>query len=163
MLAVGRGNFCGLMRTVRTGLEGDPRRPPERKKAPAPDQSRSRTGACAEKDMTPGICGVRSRGELPVPRGAKSGREGPAPPWGAPDLRVCIRPPGVLGGPPGAPPCMGMHSGGASMHAPHHSMAVPGSIVLGCGTVRLRPLPLRWLHHRQITVTLSSVSVPPLL
>ena len=46
---------------------------------------------------------------------------------------------------------------------PHHSMLVPGSIVLGCGTVRLRPLPLRWLHHRQITVVLPSVSVPPLL
>ena len=45
----------------------------------------------------------------------------------------------------------------------HHSMLVPGSIVLGCGTVRLRPLPLRWLSQRQITVTLSSVSVPPLL
>ena len=46
---------------------------------------------------------------------------------------------------------------------PHHSMLVPGSIVLGCGTVRLRPLPLRWLSQRQITATLSSVSVPPLL
>ena len=45
----------------------------------------------------------------------------------------------------------------------HHSMLVPGSIVLGCGTVRLRPLPFRWLHHRQITVVLPSVSVPPLL
>src|SRR5699024_8584810 len=45
----------------------------------------------------------------------------------------------------------------------HHSMLVPGSIVLGCGTVRLRPLPLRWLHHRHITVVLPRVSVPPLL
>ena len=45
----------------------------------------------------------------------------------------------------------------------HHSMLVPGSIVLGCGTVRLRPLPFRWLHHRQITVVFPRVSVPPLL
>ena len=46
---------------------------------------------------------------------------------------------------------------------PHHSMLVPGSIVLGVGTVRLRLPPLRWLHHRQITVVFPSVSVPPLL
>ena len=46
---------------------------------------------------------------------------------------------------------------------PHHSMLVPGSIVLGCGTVRLRPLPLRWLHHRQVMRVLSRVSVPPRL
>ena len=45
----------------------------------------------------------------------------------------------------------------------HHSMLVPGSIVLGCGTVRLRPLPLRWLHHRQVMRVLSRVSVPPRL
>ena len=43
----------------------------------------------------------------------------------------------------------------------HHSIRVLGSMVLGLGTASLRPLPLRWLHHRQVIRVLSSVSVPP--
>ena len=45
----------------------------------------------------------------------------------------------------------------------YHLMVVGGSTSRGFGVVRRLPLPLRWLHHRQITAVLLSVSVPPLL
>ena len=63
----------------------------------------------------------------------------------------------------GALSCMGMQSTRPGYACCHQSICVPGSTVLGFGTASRRPLPLRWLHHRQITAVLSSVSVPPLL
>ena len=98
-----------------------------------------------------------------MPRGAKSGRGGTGHPlWGALTWGDALGGVGVLS----SPRHCSMH--GHALRTPryaclHHSMLVPGSIVLGCGTVRLRPLPFRWLHHRQITVVFPSVSVPPLL
>src|SRR5699024_8561136 len=46
-----------------------------------------RTCTSVDTDTTGGICGVRSRGEIAMPRGATVGRGGPATPWGCSDLR----------------------------------------------------------------------------
>src|SRR5699024_38076 len=105
---------------------------------------------------------VRFRGEIAMPRGATVGRGVRLPPGGALTCGDALGGVGVFS----SPRHCSMHD--HALWIPryacrHHSMLVPGSIVLGCGTVRLRPLPLRWLHHRHITVVLPSVSVPPLL